>query len=126
MAMVEEIIEAAGLMRFSRIRDTFQGWRDAYMEDRIFKAIIDYYLLQVAPAAIENDENNNITFGYDKKDRIRNRLVYEAVMEVFEGSSIKMDFRIWMGIFQEEFPWMIEFKPAATGASAANVAGECA
>ena len=124
--MVEEIIKAAGLMRFSRIRDTFQGWRDAYMEeDRIFKAIVEYYQLQVAPATIENDENNNILFGYDKKDRIKNRLVYEAVMEVFDGSSIKMDFRIWMGLFQEEFPWMIEFEPAATGASAANTAGEC-
>ena len=103
------------IKRSAIIKLLYQWMRTHLDESVIYKTITDFYITQIE---ISLDENNNPAAdvdmdnspSYDVNRYAVNPTVRDAILEVLP-EEITDDFRYWIGIINEAFPWMIEYKP---------------
>ena len=110
------MIAARSPVRRSAIRRLLNHWMDTNLDECvIYKTITDFYPTQVEISLYENnnpaaDVDMDNSPSYDVNRFAVNRTVRDAILEVLP-KEITDDFRYWIGIMEEAFPWMIEYKP---------------
>ena len=108
------MIAARSPVRRSAIRRLLNHWMDTNLDECvIYKTITDFYLTQLEISLYGNNNPADVDMDnrlYDVNRYVVNRTVRDTILEVLP-KEITDDFRYCIGIMEEAFPWMIEYKP---------------